>query len=182
MAISWLAMLRRVWSQVIAAVKPSAAIAVRWVLLSLFQKCHRWTVQRAEAGLGDAPVRPVGVEVPIHAHAEADLWFDQEMIKPKGAPQAAHGLEPGRSLHSAGCDDEHQASRTAGRVLQRGLRCQEALELKVTDIDSKRMVINIREGKGKCSRARSAYATCGGYFPPMEMSVTSATAFSILAE
>jgi integrase/recombinase XerD len=33
-----------------------------------------------------------------------------------------------------------------------GLRCQEALHLKVTDIDSERMIINIR---GICSAGRS---------------------------
>jgi site-specific recombinase XerD len=33
-----------------------------------------------------------------------------------------------------------------------GLRCQEALNLKVTDIDSKGMIVHIREGKGRFPR------------------------------
>jgi hypothetical protein len=39
------------------------------------------------------------------------------------------------------------------------LRCQEALDLKVTDIDSKRMIIHIREGKGKFPRDYSSQST-----------------------
>ena len=129
---------------------------------------------------GYAPVRPVALKF-LYTRTLKQTWFDQEIIKPKGPPQAAHGPEPGRSLRAlldAATNTKHRALLAV--YYSAGLRCQEALELKVTDIDSKRMVI--REGKGKCSRARSAYATCGGYFPPMEMSVTSATAFSILAE
>jgi hypothetical protein len=49
---------------------------------------------------GHPPVRPVGVEIPVHAHAEADLIRSGDH-QPQGAAQAAHGLEPGRSLRAA---------------------------------------------------------------------------------
>src|SRR6516225_5728943 len=50
-------------------------------------------------------------------------WFDQEVAKPKER-----------------------------RKLPTGLRCAEVQQLKVTDIDSQRMVVHVREGKGKYPR------------------------------
>src|SRR5258705_2558688 len=80
-----------------------------------------WAVvstQRAEAGLGHPTVRPVGVEVSLHSHAEADLVRSGDH-QAQGTPQAAHRLEPGRSPCATRRHEEHQASRTASRVLQR---------------------------------------------------------------
>jgi integrase/recombinase XerD len=65
-------------------------------------------------------------------------WFDQEVIKPKVR----------RKLPTVWSREEVCALL----YYSAGLRCQEALDLKVTDIDSKRMIIHVREGKGKFPR------------------------------
>jgi hypothetical protein len=52
-----------------------------WLLHRLNERKLAW---------GNPPVRPVGVEVPIHAHTEADLVRSGDH-QAQGAPQAAYG-------------------------------------------------------------------------------------------
>ena len=79
-------------------------------------------------------------------------WFDQEIIKPKVRRKlpTVWSREEVRALLDARMNTKHRA--LLALYYSAGLRCQEALDLKVTDIDSKRMIINIREGKGKFPR------------------------------
>jgi integrase/recombinase XerD len=79
-------------------------------------------------------------------------WFDQEIIKPKVRRKlpTVWSREEVCALLDAPMNIKHRALLTL--YYSAGLRCQEALDLKVTDIDSKRMIINIREGKGKFPR------------------------------
>ena len=79
-------------------------------------------------------------------------WFDQEIIKPKVRRKLPTVLsrEEVCALLDAATNTKHRA--LLALYYSAGLRCQEALDLKVTDIDSKRMIINIREGKGKFPR------------------------------
>jgi site-specific recombinase XerD len=84
----------------------------------------------------------------LYTRTLKQTWFDQEIIKPKVRRKlpAVWSREEVCALLDA-TNTKHRALLAV--YYSAGLRCQEALELKVTDIDSKRMVIHIREGKGQ---------------------------------
>ncbi len=75
-------------------------------------------------------------------------WFDTEVAKPKVHRKlpVVWSREEISALLDITVNLKHRA--LLATFYSAGLRCQEALDLKVTDIDSKRMIIHIREGKG----------------------------------
>ena len=79
-------------------------------------------------------------------------WFDVEVAKPKVVRKLPRFLtrEEVRVIIDATVNLKHRA--LLGTLYDAGLRCAETQQLKVTDIDSRRMVIDIREGKGKYPR------------------------------
>jgi site-specific recombinase XerD len=88
----------------------------------------------------------------LYTRTLKQTWFDQEVIKPKVRRKLPTVLsrEEVPALLDAEMNTKHRA--LLALYYSAGLRCQEALDLKVTDIESKRMVIHIREGKGKFPR------------------------------
>src|SRR6516164_2818681 len=79
-------------------------------------------------------------------------WFDQEVAKPKERRKLPTVLsrEEVRTLLDATVNLKHRA--LLATMYATGLRCAEVQQLKVTDIDSQRMVVHVREGKGKYPR------------------------------
>ena len=94
----------------------------------------------------------------LYTRTLKQTWFDQEVIKPKVRRKLpiVWSREEVCALLDAEMSIKHRA--LLALYYSAGLRCQEALDLKVTDIDSKRMVIHIREGKGKFPRQGDAVA------------------------
>jgi integrase/recombinase XerD len=88
----------------------------------------------------------------LYTRTLKQTWFDQEVIKPKVRRKlpTVWSREEVCALLDATTNTKHRA--LLALYYSAGLRCQEALDLKVNDIDSKRMIINIREGKGKFPR------------------------------
>lgn len=79
-------------------------------------------------------------------------WFDAEIAKPKVRRKLPTVLsrEEVRSLLDATSNLKHRA--LIATLYSTGLRCAEAQQLKISDIDSQRMVVHVREGKGRFPR------------------------------
>jgi site-specific recombinase XerD len=92
-------------------------------------------------------------------------WFDQEVAKPKERRKLPTVLsrEEVRTLLDATVNLKHRA--LLATLYATGLRCAEVQQLKVTDIDSQRMVVHVREGKGKYPPPGHALAQAAGVAP-----------------
>jgi site-specific recombinase XerD len=79
-------------------------------------------------------------------------WFDAEIAKPKVRRKLPTVLsrEEVRSLLDAALNLKHRA--LIATLYSTGLRCAEVQQLKISDIDSHRMVVHVREGKGRFPR------------------------------
>jgi len=79
-------------------------------------------------------------------------WFEHEIAKPKVRRKLPTVLsrEEVRVLLDATVNLKHRA--LLATMYDTGLRCAEVQQLKVSDIDSPRMLVHVREGKGKFPR------------------------------
>ncbi len=113
-----------------------------WLLYLLNERKLAWgTIQGARSALKF-----------LYTRTLKQTWFDQEVIKPKVRRKlpTVWSREEVCALLDAVTNTKHRALLAV--YYSAGLRCQDALDLKVSDIDSKRMIIHIREGKGKFPR------------------------------
>ena len=79
-------------------------------------------------------------------------WFEHQVAKPKVRRKLPTVLsrEEIKALIDASVNLKHRA--LLATLYSTGLRCAEAQQLKITDIDSQRMMVHVREGKGRFPR------------------------------
>src|SRR5438105_3073186 len=88
----------------------------------------------------------------LYTRTLKQTWFDQEIIKPKVRRKLPMVWSREEVCALLDATTKIKVRALLALYYGAGLRCQEALDLKITDIDSKRMIIHIREGKGKFPR------------------------------
>ena len=88
----------------------------------------------------------------FYTRAMKQKWFDVEIAKPKVRRKLPTVLsrEEIQALLNAATNLKHRA--IVATLYGTGLRCAELQHLKIGDIDSQRMMVHVREGKGQFPR------------------------------
>jgi integrase/recombinase XerD len=79
-------------------------------------------------------------------------WFDEEIAHPKRRPSLPGMLSAGEVTRILDHTSNLKHWTIIATFYATALRCNELRNLKVTDIDSERMVLHVREGKGSVPR------------------------------
>lgn len=88
----------------------------------------------------------------LYVNILGQLWFKESLKYPRDQrtlPRVASKEEVGKLLAAV---SDFKIKTILSVLYAAGLRLQEGLSLKISDIDSKRMIINVKQGKGRKDR------------------------------